>query len=240
MIWCARLTLAPIHMKCIILAGGRGTRMLPLTATTPKPLLTVGGVSLLEHIADLFPTEVDEFIVVIGYLGEQIQSHIGTTLAGRPVSYAMQNDARGTYDALLAARNHLGEGERFFVVYGDDLHDAEAIRKMLDHEHALLVSEVENPSAYGVVVTGENNCVREIQEKPEHPPTNLVSTGVLLLSSHVFDHSPEPGNKGELVLADAVGLMLRDFPVYAVPARFWFPVTTPDDLARLEEHLSKK
>jgi NDP-sugar pyrophosphorylase family protein len=224
-------------MKCVVLAGGRGTRMMPLTQDMPKPLLTAGGVSLIEHILGLFPEEVSEFVVVLGHRGSQIRQYLGTSLYGRPVSYATQEQPLGTYDALLAAREHLADGDRFFVVYGDDIHDKNAISDMLDHEQAILVSNVEDPRAYGVIVTDETGAVSEIQEKPDEPKSNLVSTGVLLLSTKVFDYAPTPGSKGEVVLADAVGSMSQDHTIMTVTSPFWFPVTTPDDLATLDAHL---
>jgi UDP-N-acetylglucosamine diphosphorylase / glucose-1-phosphate thymidylyltransferase / UDP-N-acetylgalactosamine diphosphorylase / glucosamine-1-phosphate N-acetyltransferase / galactosamine-1-phosphate N-acetyltransferase len=224
-------------MKCIMLAGGKGTRMLPLTEDMPKPLLTAGGVPLIEHIFALFPDEVTEFVVVLGHRGSQIRQCLGSSLYGRPVTYVTQEQPLGTFDALMAARHLIGDTERFFVVYGDDIHDKEAIAALLQHDQAVLVSEVNDPRAYGVIVTDTSGQIQEIQEKPEHPKSNLVSTGVLLLTAQVFEYAPAPGSKGEFVLADAVSAMSLEQPVMTVTSRFWFPVTTPEDLASLDAHL---
>lgn len=211
--------------------------MLPLTEDTPKPLLTAGGVPLIEHILSLFPNEVTEFVVVLGHRGSQIRQCLGSSFYGRPVTYVTQEQPLGTFDALMAARHLIEESERFYVVYGDDMHDKEAIAAMLEHDQAVLVSEVEDPRAYGVIVTDEHGTIKEIQEKPEMPKGNLVSTGVLLLRAKVFDYAPTPGSKGEVVLADAVGAMSMEQSVKTVTSPFWFPVTTPGDLAALDTHL---
>lgn len=233
---------APLNitsMKCVILAAGKGSRMLPLTEQMPKPLLPVGGTPLVERILGLFPPTVDHFIIVVGYKGEMIRERIGSELHGRPVSYVEQHTCTGTFEALKETQHLLQDNEPFFVVYGDDLHDSVAIEQMLSHQNSLLVHEVENPSAYGVIEINEENVITGIYEKPENPTTNLVSTGVLLLDTAVFLHEPEPLPSGEKALATAVGLLCAERKIHAVRSNFWLPITTPEDLQKADRHISE-
>jgi UDP-N-acetylglucosamine diphosphorylase / glucose-1-phosphate thymidylyltransferase / UDP-N-acetylgalactosamine diphosphorylase / glucosamine-1-phosphate N-acetyltransferase / galactosamine-1-phosphate N-acetyltransferase len=227
-------------MKCVLLAAGKGSRMMPLTEHTPKPLLPVGGIPLMVRILNLFPPEVDEFIVVIGYRGHIIREKIGNTLLGRPVTYIEQTEVNGTFHALKNTAHLLPKDESFFVVYGDDMHDPKAIADMLAYERALLVHTVENPRAYGVISTNDDGVVTAIHEKPEFPESDLVSTGVLLLTPDIFEYEPPALPSGEYALADAVGLQCAEKRIQAVRSNFWFPVSNPTDLAALESHLEQR
>jgi NDP-sugar pyrophosphorylase family protein len=224
-------------MQLVVLAGGKGTRMQHLTRDRPKPLLMVGAQTLIEHILDAFPDEVDEYIFVIGYRGDMIRKTFGRAINGKPVFYAVQDDQHGTYHALLCAKEFLESGSRFFVVNGDDLHGNGAIRKCLNYERALIVSRAEDPRPYGVVECNPFLKVLSITEKPEKPESNLVSTGVYLLDSHVFEFPPRPQN-GEYYLSAAVASMLKEYPVFAVETDHWTPVTSPEDLVRLRASIA--
>ena len=79
-------------MQLVILAAGRGKRMKTLTENMPKPMLTVLGNDLLEHKISILPKEIDEVIIVIGYLGEKIKKHFGTNFKGKKISYVEQKE----------------------------------------------------------------------------------------------------------------------------------------------------
>lgn len=110
-------------MEAIILAAGDSKRMKPLTDNIPKPLLKVAGKTLLWRLVDSFPKEVDEIILVIGYLGNQITDYCGDEFLGRPVTYVWQKERSGTYNALKLTENYLPENKSFFVFNSDDLID---------------------------------------------------------------------------------------------------------------------
>ncbi len=101
-------------MQCVILAAGKGTRLRPFTDHTPKPLIQVGDRALLDHIVEALPTEVDEIILVIGYLGDQLRSYCGTEFHGRKMTYVEQVVQDGTARALWLCKEYL-KG-RFFHV----------------------------------------------------------------------------------------------------------------------------
>src|SRR5688500_12407292 len=108
-------------MKALIFAAGRGVRMMPLTADTPKPMLKILARPLLAHILEILPKEVTELLIVVGYKSEVIKEHFGNEWRGIPITYVDQKDQLGTGDALWACRSYLKPKERFFVIYADDL-----------------------------------------------------------------------------------------------------------------------
>src|SRR3989338_8468553 len=123
-------------MQAVILAAGEGVRMRPLTLTTPKPLLEVAGKFLLRHIVEALPSEVDELVIVIGYLGDQIKNYCGTEFCGKKVSYVWQKEKTGTGKALFLCEP-LVRG-RFFMLYADDILGAEGLRECLKYYLSLM------------------------------------------------------------------------------------------------------
>ena len=225
-------------MKAIILAAGEGRRMRPLTENTPKPLLQIQDKPLIEHIVEKLPQEVDELVIVVGYLREMIKHYCGDNFLGRPVTYVEQSAPLGTYHAVSLAKNLIKEDERFLVLYGDDIHDTESLKECLNYPRAMIVSEVDNPKPFGVVEINEEGFILDVVEKPEFPKTNLVNTGANLLDTNIFKYPAEQHPNGEFYLPTVIGKMLKDYPVKAVHSTGWLTVATPEDLARVEQVLA--
>ena len=211
--------------------------MRPLTEVCHKALLTAAGKPLIEHILKRIPDEVDEFVFVVGYLGDTFLEYCGNRFLGRPVHYVRQEKPTGTYRALECVREFLKDGEQFIVIYADDLHGGAGIRKLLDYPRAMLVGEVEDPRPYGVVNVNEHNRVIDIIEKPQDPQSNLVSSGAWLLDTDIFKYPPEIHKNGEYYIPDAVRRMLDTHPMYVVQSSFWMPVTCPQDLEKANRFL---
>lgn len=220
-------------MHAVILAAGKGTRMRPLTLTTPKPLLEVAGIPLIEHIANTLPEEVTDIIVVIGYLGDQIKERYPKTLAGRPVTYIEQAEQTGTASALLLARPHLSG--RFMVILGDDLHSPEGLQEALKYDNAVIAYRHEDPSKFGVIVPRTDGTLETLVEKPDIPPSDLISTGAMVLDERIFNQSLVLHEKGEYFIPDMVTQLAKDVPVQVVVTPFWFPVGTPEELRAANE-----
>lgn len=127
-------------MQAILLAAGEGTRMRPLTYQVPKPMARANGKNLLEHTISRLPKEIDELIIVVGYLAEQIINHFGDEFEGRKVIYVKQKKLLGTAHALSLCEQHIRG--RFIVLMGDDMYSTEDIKNCLENEWAWLVKKV--------------------------------------------------------------------------------------------------
>ncbi|MDP1706255.1 MAG: nucleotidyltransferase family protein [bacterium] len=227
-------------MKAIILAAGEGIRMRPLTLTTPKPLVKVGGKSLLERLVEKFPPTIDELIIVTGYLAEQIEEFTKNGLLGRKVTCVRQPKKMGTYDALVYCRPFLEEGEKFLLFFADDLIDNQIVTEMLKYDLAISVRETDSPRKFGIVALDENNFVVDIVEKPENPPSNLALANGYVLDTDIFNYSPELAPSGEYYLSVAAAKMAKNRKIKAVRANFWFPVGSPEAVIQAEEILKKE
>ncbi|MFZ2886433.1 MAG: sugar phosphate nucleotidyltransferase [Minisyncoccia bacterium] len=228
-------------MQAVILAAGRGTRMGKLTENLPKPMLEVAGKSLLEHKFDALPEEVDEIIIVTGYLGEKIREKFGDSYNGKKITYVEQpNITGGTLDALIQARPFLHD--RFFVLYGDDIYRAQALKDCLPCEWAVVVKKSDNlASAASVVV--ENGFVREILEKEEHDGgAGYANTGLYLLDMRIFEYAPvvKDAHSSEIGLPQTMATAANDIRIAAVETDEWFVITAPEDIERAEKEMKER
>ena len=137
-------------MKAVILAAGQGTRLLPLTKETPKPLIKISGIPIINRIFDSLPEEIDEVIVVVEHLKDKIKSHIGNNFYNKKVSYVDQMYMKGTFGALISAKDTLVENERFLVINGDDIHDKEELRKYLEYPRSFGIQKMHMPGYYDI------------------------------------------------------------------------------------------
>lgn len=226
-------------MKAVILAAGLGTRMQPLTNETPKPLLKIGGISLIERIIRAFPSEVSEIVVVIGYKGDQIKNALGNEFLGKKINYVFQeNPTSGTMEALKLCHPYLNGEKKFFVFYSDDLIDAGTLKEMMEYDLAAAVAAHPEPQKFGVVLVDEDENIKEIVEKPERPISNIVLANGLLLSNDIFNYEPAVENGREKYLSYALSRMLKDHKIKAIMADQWIPIGTPEDLAKANQLLS--
>lgn len=227
-------------MKAIILAAGKGTRLRPLTDTTPKPLIPLLGKPILEHIIDTLPDVINELIIVVGYKGEQIKKHFGNKFGERNISYVDQPEQLGTGHAAILTKHLLQDGEKFIFLYADDLHDKKSIAESLEYDLSMLVKEVADPRPFGVVLTDKNDIVTEIEEKPTNPKSNLVNIGVYVLDTRIFNYPAFVGKNREIYLTDMISIFAKDFPIKAVTTAFWHPIGYPKDLESAEKILKKR
>ncbi len=223
-------------MQCVILAAGKGTRLRPLTNHTPKPLVKVAGQPIIDHIAKALPKEVDELIIVTGYLEEQIKVHCGAVFMGRPVTYVHQEVANGTAAALWLCRDVLRD--RFLFLFADDIHGQDDLQNVVTYQRALLAHKAEHPERFGVVVSNPDHTLIAIIEKPTVPPSDLVLTGVMVLDMHIFEFPvTKASSSGEYYLTDALTAYAQAYPMQVVEQRLWLPIGYPEDIAKAEKVL---
>jgi UDP-N-acetylglucosamine diphosphorylase / glucose-1-phosphate thymidylyltransferase / UDP-N-acetylgalactosamine diphosphorylase / glucosamine-1-phosphate N-acetyltransferase / galactosamine-1-phosphate N-acetyltransferase len=225
-------------MQCVILAAGMGKRLRPLTDNTPKPLVKVAGKSLLDHIVEALPSAVDELIIVTGYLEEQIRAHCGTEFHGKKVTYIHQEEQKGTGHALWLCKN-LIKG-RFLFMFADDLHGAQDIARATSYTRSMLTFTTNTPERFGIVVRHPDGTLAEIIEKPAHPPSNLASTGVMVLDDHIFDFELKVEKDGEFYLTDVIAEYAAKYPIAVVEQNLWIPIGYPEDIEKAERILTAR
>ena len=223
------------RMQCVILAAGKGVRLRPLTDACPKALVKVGGKTLLDHIVEALPSSVDEFIIVTGYLEKMIKDYCGDTFHGRTVKYVHQEDLNGTARALWLCKDLLHD--RFLFMFADDIHGSEDISRATSYSRSMLAMNSQNPERFGVIVRNPDGTLAHMVEKPEHPPSNLVSTGVMVLDENIFKYQATEAMKGEYYLTEVLEQYARDYPVAVVEESLWIPVGYPEDIQKAEKIL---
>lgn len=226
-------------MQCVILAAGKGTRLRPLTDSIPKPLVKVSGKSLLDHIVESLPSSIDELVIVTGYLENQIREHCGEVFHGRKVTYVHQEEQKGTAHALWLCKDHL-KG-RFLFMFADDLHGASDIARATSYSRSMLTFTTTTPEKFGIVVRHPDGTLAEIIEKPEHAPSNLASTGVMVLDDHIFKYDPYAiETKGEYYLTDVIQEYAKEYPIAVVEQSLWIPIGYPEDIEKAERILAQQ
>lgn len=216
-------------MKAVILAAGKGTRMMPLTEKTPKPLLQVAGKPIIQHNIDILKPEVEEIIIVAGYRLEQFQQRYSES---EKVKIVEQPEPEGTADAALKARPYV---EDAVILNGDDIY-GQKLLELLDRDRAILAAETEEPEKYGVLKTKKGK-VTGISEKPEDPDSNLVNTGCFKVDESFFEllEKVERSERGEYEITDALEEYIDGTEV--VKTDRWLPCSYPWQLLEAQKEL---
>jgi mannose-1-phosphate guanylyltransferase len=184
-------------MQALILAGGEGTRLRPLTGNIPKPVVPLAGRPHILYLIDwLRGHGVDDVIVSCAHLAAEVREALDALETGVRMRFVVEPDARGTAGAIKFAEDELGE--RFFVLNGDVLCDLDLGALVRQHDETgaratIALYPVEDPSAYGLVLREEDGEVREFLEKPEDPSkidTDEINAGAYLLERSVLDEIP--------------------------------------------------
>ena len=183
-----------IPSKAVLLVGGRGTRLRPLTDKIPKALLEVQGKVITEHIFDLLKKYgIRDVILCVGYLKDKIKEHFGNgNQVGMNVSYVEEDEPLGTAGPLKLAKEHLKDS--FIVSNGDELKNINIPRMFRLHKRknalaTIALTTVDDPTQYGVAMLDGSRII-EFVEKPSIPPSNLINAGFYILEPEVIDMIP--------------------------------------------------
>ena len=227
-------------MKGIILHGGHGTRLRPLTHTGPKQLLPIANKPMSQYcIESLREAEITDIAIIIGGLGakkvEETYGH-GEKLDVN-LTYITQDSPKGIAHAINLCKNFVGN-EKFVVFLGDNI-----IQKSIsgfaknfeesNHDASILLCEVDNPSRFGIADVKDQK-ITKIMEKPKNPPTNLAVTGIYFLTAKIFDiiSRQKPSARNELEITDALEMLLKenDNISYDMITDYWKDTGTPEDI----------
>ena len=226
-------------MQAVVLVGGEGTRLRPLTLETPKPMIPILNLPFLERtLLRLKDAGIDDVILPAGYLPGAITSAFGDgSRLGMKVTYVIEETPLGTAGALKNIEQHISG--RFFVLNGDVLTSLDLRAMLAYHKEkggigTLHLIRVEDPSSFGCVVHDSQGRISTFVEKPprETAPTNEVNAGTYLFERAILDHIP----------ADrAVSIERETFPAVIARGLPLFAYTTDDywvDLGRPEAYLN--
>ncbi|MFF9343706.1 MULTISPECIES: sugar nucleotidyltransferase [unclassified Streptomyces] len=233
----------PSDMCGIVLAGGSGSRLYPLTAVTSKQLLPVYDRPLIHYpLSVLIAAGIGDILVVTGpghlpgyraLLGDG--GHLGVRL-----SYAVQTVPRGLADALLVAADFIG-GRRVALVLGDNVFHAPGLPELMRREIAgldgctLFGSRVPDPHRYGVAALAPDGSLLDLEEKPAVPRSDLAVTGLYLYDNEAVRYAAglTPSARGELEITDLNRRFLAEGRARLVPVgpdATWMDAGTPDSL----------
>jgi len=230
-------------MKGVILAGGKGTRMMPLTAVTNKHLIPVGKLPMIEYpLFTLGRLGVSSISVVTG--GEHFQN-ISAYLSGMHqeinFSYHDQREAGGIAQALSLTEPYLGN-KRIAVILGDNIFEgdfSECAKKFEDSDFGamLFLKEVGDPERFGVAELGDGRVVG-IEEKPSSPKSNFAVTGLYFYDATVFDkiRKLRPSGRGELEITDVNNQYVEEGELgYQIVEGFWSDAGTHESRNHCEQ-----
>ena len=180
-------------MKAVILAGGLGTRLRPLTYSIPKSLVPIAGKPLIRRVIDTLPSSVDTVILAVSYMKDALEDYFRVEPCGRKVILVNEPSPMGTGGALKNVAQHI-DGT-FIVQNGDCISSLDIKAMVRAHREAggigtLALWEVEDPSAFGVVEMERSTRVVDFQEKPSRAEakSNLINAGVYVFEPEILDY----------------------------------------------------
>ena len=188
-------------MKAVIMAGGQGTRLRPLTSDQPKPMIPIVNVPCMEHIVNLLKNHgITDVVVTLQFMPDEIRDYFGDgSLWGMNISYSVEDVPAGTAGSVKLAEEHLA-GERTLVISGDALTDCDLSRILAFHdekgsEATMVLKSVENPLDFGIVITEEDGRISRFLEKPAWGQvfSDTVNTGIYVLEPSVLAEIPDEG-----------------------------------------------
>lgn len=234
-------------MKGLILSGGKGTRLYPLTYTRAKQLIPVANkpvlVRVIEAIRDGGITEIG---IVIGDTGPEIREAIGNGKRwGVEITYIPQDEPLGLAHAVKISRDFLGD-DRFVMFLGDNVIEGGVVDLISEFKDSswnsqIVLTEVEEPQHYGVAELHDDRSIKRLVEKPREPRSNLALVGIYMFDAHVHDacDAIEPSWRGELEITDAIQWLVdQGHAVHPYVHRgWWIDTGKPIDMLDANDHV---
>lgn len=223
-------------MKTVILAGGFGKRLKPLTDTRPKPMIEVLNVPIIEwQVRWLRKFGIKDFVMCVGYLKEQIIDHIGNGAKfDSRIDYSFEEKALGTGGALLNAKQLVSNQGSFFVLNGDILTELDPNRLNIANSNVLAVVPLRSP--FGMVELDVNSTVRGFIEKPEIPD-RWINAGLYRFTQEIFRYLPQEGN----IEVTALPALAKEGRLQAVRYKdiFWRSIDSHKDIEEASKEMKE-
>jgi mannose-1-phosphate guanylyltransferase len=219
-------------LRALVLAGGEGTRLRPLTLSVPKPVMPLAGRPFLSFMLDWLGRHgVREAILSCGFLSDAVEEVLGDEHDGIALRYVVEEEPLGTAGPVRLASELGFVEDRLLVLNGDALTDLDLTAEVEQHERTgaaatLALVPVEDTSSYGAVPTGPDGRVEAFLEKMEAPPTNRINAGAYVLERSVLDRIPAGRSMFETdVFPQLVGQGLYGFDAAGA---YWIDIGTPE------------
>ena len=232
------------RVKAVILAGGSGTRLYPLTQKTAKCMLPVNGKPLLEHIIRYLASYgFKEIVVTLGRKRKQIIDYFGDGSAFNiRLLYSIESKPLGTAGSFKNAEKYLYGTT--LVMQGDNLSNFDIGKVIAFHKErkamvTIALTQVKDPTGYGIVVTDRQGRITRFEEKPGRFFSDLANSGIYVLEHEVLNHIPR-GKVLDFSRDLFPKLLGRRFPVYGIKMKgYWFDIGTPTSYKHANEYLQK-
>lgn len=236
-------------MKIVIPVAGIGSKLRPHTHTQPKALVPVAGKPILSHIVDsLIDAGLNDFVFVIGYLGDKIEEYITSKYPNIKSSFIVQEPREGTGQAVWLARDNIKQGEELLIILGDTIVDYD-LKSVISSNHSSLgVKKVDDPRNFGVVEANAENIIIRVSEKPNIPKSNMALVGIYFIKDSVklfeaIDHTIKNNVKtrDEFNLTDAIQRMIDKGSVFSTfQVGNWFDCGNKQNLLDTNATLLKR
>jgi glucose-1-phosphate thymidylyltransferase len=219
-------------MKGLILSGGKGTRLYPITYTKAKQLVPVANKPVLFRVIEaIHEAGIDDIGIVVGDTANEIKEAVGTGRRwGIKITYIHQDQPLGLAHAVKVSQDYLGD-DKFVMFLGDNVIEggiSQLIRQFEGSEYnsQIVLTPVDNPSSYGVAeIDPDARRIIRLVEKPRNPPSNLAVVGIYMFDQHVWEavHAITPSWRGELEITDAIQYLVDEgYNVHPYVHRGWW------------------